>query len=98
LATTFLSLRFPLLFGPTTSSPLNTLCSNLPEIGGRQYKPLAFEDPSKAGDKALYDLAIPGDMGVKIEYLGSVSADLDDENYIPLTADPENPDQPISSV
>ena len=56
---------------------------------------VAFEDPDKAGDKALYDLAIPGDMSVKIEYLGSVSADLDDENYVPLTADPKSPISPF---
>lgn len=56
---------------------------------------VAFEDAEKAGDAALYDLAIPGDMGVKIEYLGSVCADLDDEAYIPLTPDGKAPISPF---
>lgn len=56
---------------------------------------VAFEDAKKAGDQAFYDLAIPGNMGVNIEYLGSVSADFDDENYIPLTPDGKAPPSPF---
>ncbi|MBM3492907.1 MAG: hypothetical protein FJX72_01090 [Armatimonadetes bacterium] len=56
---------------------------------------VAFEDAARTGGKPLYDLAIPGNMRVKIEYLGSVSADFDDERYIPLTADPKTPISPF---
>jgi len=56
---------------------------------------VAFEDAAKAGDTPLYDMAIPGDLDVKIEYLGSVSADFDNEHYIPLTADPKTPVSPF---
>lgn len=59
---------------------------------------VAFEDAAKAKDMALYDLAVPGDMGVKIEYLGSVCADLDDENYIALTPDGKAPVSPFPPV
>lgn len=52
---------------------------------------VAFEDAKKADDKPLYDLAIPGDMGIKIEYLGHISADYDQDKYIPLTPDPKTP-------
>lgn len=31
----------------------------------------AFEEPERRGDRALYDLALPGRMEVKLEYLGS---------------------------
>ncbi|MEN6521199.1 MAG: beta-galactosidase [Armatimonadota bacterium] len=55
----------------------------------------AFEDPEKAGDKAIYDLAIPGNMGIKIEYLGNVSADYERDNYIPLTPDAKSPISPF---
>lgn len=60
-----------------------------PYTEGRQVavEAVAFEDSKKAGRKALYDLAIPGDLKVKIEYLGSISADLESDKYIPLTAD-----------
>ncbi len=55
----------------------------------------AFLDPVRAGRKPLYSLAIPGDLGVKIEYLGSVSADFDDDAYIALSADPKTPISPF---
>lgn len=56
---------------------------------------VAFEDPAKAGDKPLYDLTIPGDLGVKLDYLGSVCADFDEGSYIPLTADGKAPISPF---
>ncbi len=56
---------------------------------------VAFEDSRRAGDKPLYDLAIPGDMNVKVEYLDSVRATLDETKYIPLTADPKTPISPF---
>lgn len=56
---------------------------------------VAFEDAKKAEGRSLYDLAIPGNMAVKIEYLGSVCADFDNERYIPLTADPKTPVSPF---
>lgn len=56
---------------------------------------VAFENPKKAADKPLYDLAIPGNMGVRIEYLGSVSADYTHDQYIPLTTDPKTPISPF---
>lgn len=56
---------------------------------------VAFEDAKKAAGKPLYDLAIPGNMDVKVEYLGSVSADFDQESYIPLTPDPKAPVSPF---
>ena len=39
---------------------------------------VAFEDTKKAGDKSFYDMAIPGNLKVNIEYLGSIGA-----NYNP---------------
>ena len=56
---------------------------------------VGFEDEKKAKGKMLYDLAIPGNMGVKIEYLGSVCADFNNGAYIPLTADPKTPISPF---
>jgi hypothetical protein len=55
----------------------------------------AFEDTRRTQGRPLYDMAIPGDMGVKIEYLGSVCADFDQSSYIPLTADPKTPVSPF---
>lgn len=56
---------------------------------------VAFEEPERAGDKPLYDLAVPGNLQVKIDYLGSVSADFNDEAYVPLTTDPRTPISPF---
>lgn len=56
---------------------------------------VAFEDAKKAKGRALYDLAIPGNMGVRLDYLGSVSADFDEAKYLPLTADPKSPISPF---
>jgi len=55
----------------------------------------AFEDSARAKARALYDLAIPGNMKVEIEYLGSISADFLEDEYIPLTADPKTPISPF---
>ncbi|MEN6371747.1 MAG: beta-galactosidase [Armatimonadota bacterium] len=55
----------------------------------------AFEDPKRSGNKALYDLAVPGIMGIKIEYLGSISADYEQDKYIPLTPDAKSPISPF---
>lgn len=56
---------------------------------------VAFEDHQKAGDKALYDLSIPGNMNIKIEYLGSICADYQQDKYIPLIPDPNTPISPF---
>ncbi len=55
---------------------------------------VAFEDPAKAGNQALYDLAIPGKMAMDIEYLGSVSAEYTPETYISMTPDAKAPVSP----
>ena len=46
----------------------------------------------------MYDLAIPGDLRVNIEYLGSVSADYDMAHYIFLTPDPKTPVSPFPAL
>lgn len=56
---------------------------------------VAFEDGARAGGKALYDLSVPGNMKVKIEYLGSMGASYLDDEYIPLTTDPDTPISPF---
>ena len=56
---------------------------------------VAFEDAERSKGKTLYDLAIPGDMKVKIEYLGSIGANYLDDTYIPLTTDPKTPVSPF---
>ncbi|MFQ3548822.1 MAG: beta-galactosidase [Armatimonadota bacterium] len=56
---------------------------------------IAFEDPEKVNDDTLYDLAIPGNMNVKLEYLGSIGADFTKDKYIPLTSDPKTPISPF---
>ncbi|MHB1000074.1 MAG: beta-galactosidase [Armatimonadota bacterium] len=56
---------------------------------------VASEDQVKAKGRALYDMSIPGDLSVNVEYLGSVSADYDYENYIWLTKDPKTPVSPF---
>lgn len=53
-----------------------------------------FEDAAKSKGRKLYDLNVPGNMDVKVEYLGSVSGDLKRDTYIPLTADPKTPVSP----
>ncbi|AQQ70927.1 hypothetical protein SMSP2_01291 [Limihaloglobus sulfuriphilus] len=55
----------------------------------------AFEEPEKTTGENFYDLNIPGDMGLKIEYLGSIGADYNNENYIPLTKDPKTAVSPF---
>mgnify|MGYP005839608631 FL=1 len=72
-------------------------CSLLQPAGARRaaIEAVAFENPARAGNRALYDLAIPGDMAVKLEYLGSVCADFEDDKYVPLTADPKTPISPF---
>ncbi len=49
---------------------------------------VGFEDPRRTKGIPLHDMAIPGSMQVKIEYLGSLAADLDHESYIPYSPDP----------
>ena len=59
---------------------------------------VAFDDAGKAKNKPLYDLAIPGNMQVRIEYLGSVSAAYDQSQYVPLTPDPRCPISPFPPI
>ncbi len=49
----------------------------------------AFEDAERAKNKPLYDLACPGDLSVKLEYLGSMSAHFDESKYKWLQPDPD---------
>lgn len=56
---------------------------------------VAFEDPAKARSKPLYDLAIPGNIGVKLDYLGSVCADFDPSVYRGLGDGPKSPTCPF---
>lgn len=56
---------------------------------------VAFEDAKRARNAALHDMAIPGDLGVRIEYLGSVSADFLDDRYVPLSPDGRSPPSPF---
>lgn len=55
----------------------------------------AFEDPKRTGAKPLYDMSIPGDLRVNIEYLGSICADYSHDSYIPLTPDGKSPVSPF---
>jgi hypothetical protein len=65
---------------------------NLPRIA---VEAVAFEDINKSDMTPLYDLAIPGNIKIKIDYLGSIGADYDSNQYIPLTADPNTPISPF---
>lgn len=51
---------------------------------------IAFEDPKKAKNKALYDLAIPGDLKVEIEYRGCISTEYAPDRFVPSTDESEN--------
>lgn len=55
---------------------------------------VSFEDGKKANER-LYDLSVPGNMDVQIEYLGSISADYQHDQYIPLGPDPNTPISPF---
>lgn len=67
-----------------------------PHSSGRlALEAVAFEDNKRAKGKPLYDLAIPGKMSIKVDYLGSVCADLNNSSYIPLSADPKCPISPF---
>ncbi|MBM4029043.1 MAG: hypothetical protein FJ280_27145, partial [Planctomycetes bacterium] len=52
----------------------------------------AFEDRARDGGRPLYDMSLPGDLSVNIEYVGHVSAD-----RLPTRKllDPRNPDPEI---
>lgn len=54
-------------------------------------KAVAFDMP----EQPLYDLSVPGDVKVNIEYIGSISADYMDEYNIPLTPDGNSPVSPF---
>jgi hypothetical protein len=53
---------------------------------------VAHEEAARAQGHDLFDMAVPGDLAVQIEYLGSVSADITHDTYVPL----ERPDSPVS--
>ena len=59
---------------------------------------VAVEDPAKVQGRALYDPAIPGELKVNIEYLGSVSADYDTAQCVFLTPDPKTPVSPYPAL
>ena len=59
---------------------------------------VAGEDPAKVQGRALYDAAIPGELKVNIEYLGSVSADYDTARCVFLTPDPKTPVSPYPAL
>ncbi len=58
----------------------------------------AYEDISKSGDEAYYDMSIPGNLSVNMEYLGSVGADYLDDIYVPLTPDGKSPPSPFPPI
>ncbi len=53
------------------------------------FEAVAFEDPKRTGKKATYDMAVPGNMRVKLEYLGSVSGDYTPGTYPYMQKDPK---------
>lgn len=52
----------------------------------------AFEDKERKKGRALFDMSLPGDLGVKIEYVGHVAADAVPNRPM---LDPQNPDPNI---
>jgi hypothetical protein len=56
----------------------------------------AFEENARKGGKALFDMSLPGDLGVKIEYVGHVAADAAPSRPLldPRKPDPEIKDYP----
>lgn len=50
---------------------------------------VAFEDTKRTKGRHVYDLAVPGKLNVKFEYLGSVSGDYQPDIYPYLKADPK---------
>lgn len=53
----------------------------------------AFEDKTRTGGRQLYDMSFPGDMSVKIEYVGHVSADRLASRKL---LDPQKPDPAVT--
>lgn len=53
----------------------------------------AFEDKARRRGMPLYDMSLPGDLSVKIEYVGHVSADRLPERKL---LDPRNPDPAVA--
>lgn len=51
---------------------------------------IAFENPKKAKNKILYDLAIPGDLKVEIEYQGCITAEYAPDKLLLSTCDSES--------
>lgn len=49
---------------------------------------VAGEDVKRSKGRPLYNMALPGNLKVNIEYLGNISADYDDTNYPYLTPNP----------
>lgn len=47
----------------------------------------AYEEPERRADKVLYDLGLPGNMNVKVEYLGHITADWDLDRWSRMTID-----------
>jgi hypothetical protein len=56
---------------------------------------VAFEDSSKIKDNSYYSLNIPGNLNVKLEYLGSIGATYKHDEYVPLTTDPNTAISPF---
>ncbi|MEN6385059.1 MAG: beta-galactosidase [Phycisphaerales bacterium] len=76
--------------------PINYTLKRKPYDGGWfAVEAVSLEDVKKVNDKPLYDLSVPGNMNVKIEYLGSISADCQNDKYIPLGPDPNTPISPF---
>lgn len=62
------------------------------DFGRTALAATAFETEARRDGRDLYDLSSPGDMGIAIAYMGSVSADLDPSRMSPITS----PDSPPS--
>ncbi len=55
---------------------------------------VAFEEDKKLDGRTLYDMNVPGNLDMEIEYLGSICGEITDD-YVYLTADPKGPKSPF---
>lgn len=89
-----LTAQVPKMVGAYDAVPIRYTLSTKAGTRRTAVSVTAFEDAARAKGKKLYDLNVPGNMDVKVDYLGSVSGDLARDTYIPLTADPNGPISP----
>ncbi len=91
-----LELKIPTKANAYDVVPIDYILKRKPYDGGWfAVEAVSLEDSKKVNDKPLYDLSVPGNMNVKIEYIGSISADYQNDKYIPLSPDPNTPISPF---